>query len=373
MTGKRHDARVGLAAPVSAVTASAATVPTDLPEGDGTLTWSSTTLVLVEVEAEGQVGTGYTYAPAAAVRVVDDLVAPVVLGADALAPTAVHVEMARAVRNAGRPGLVGMALSAVDIALWDLTARLHGLPLARLWGGPVTDVEVYGSGGFTTYDDDQLTSQLTSWLELGLPRVKIKIGESWGQAEGRDLHRTELARKTVGRGVELYVDANGGYSVGQACRVGRTLDDLGVTWFEEPVSSDDPAGLRRVRESVAADVAAGEYAHDPTYLAHLAGSVDCLQADVTRCGGYTSWLHVSGLARGLQVDLSGHCAPYLTLPVAAVTPGLRHLEWFHDHVRTEQRLFDGTPEPREGRLTPGTEPGHGLVLRRPDFDHYRVA
>jgi L-alanine-DL-glutamate epimerase-like enolase superfamily enzyme len=362
--------------PVTSVAASACTIPTDAPEADGTLTWDSTTLVLVQVRAGENVGTGWTYAPPAAVAVVEQLLSPVVCGMDALAPAAAQQQMSRAVRNAGRSGLVAMAISAVDVALWDLAARLHGLPLTRLWGGPVTGVEVYGSGGFTSYDDDQLRRQLTDWTELGLTCVKIKIGASWGRDQRRDLARVAVTRDHVGDDVDVFVDANGGYNVGQACRVGKTLDEHGVTWFEEPVSSEDRAGLRRVRECVSADVTAGEYGHDIAYFTDMAqGAVDCVQIDATRCGGYTEWLRASAAVAGHNLDVSGHCAPYLTAPVAAVTPNLRHVEWFHDHVRIEQLLFEGAHDPIQGQLhsAHGDGHGHGLTLRTDVFDTYRVA
>jgi L-alanine-DL-glutamate epimerase-like enolase superfamily enzyme len=359
-------------APVTGVRVRAATFPTDGPEGDGTFAWDSTTVVVVEVEAGGGRGLGWTYAPAAAADVVTGLLAPVVRGRDALAPAAANVAMLHAVRNAGRAGLVAMALSAVDVALWDLAARLQDLPVVRLWGGPVGPVPVYGSGGFTTYDEGRLRGQLDGWLELGLPRVKIKIGESWGADEDRDLERVATARSVVGDATALFVDANGGYRVGQACRVGRRLDDLGVTWFEEPVSSDDVPGLARVRDAVAADVTAGEYGHDPTYFARLVPAVDCVQVDATRAGGWTGWLQSAATVAAHQRDVSGHCAPYLTAPVAAATPNLRHLEWFHDHVRIEQALFDGAADPVDGTLPLPDGPGHGLTLREDVLERHRV-
>ena len=123
--------------------------------------------------------------------------------------------------------------------------------------------------------------------------MKIKIGESWGTDTRRDLARVALARQVVGDDVELYVDANGGYTRKQAVRMGRAFhEDHGVTWFEEPVSSDDLAGLREVRDNCGADVAAGEYGYSLDYFARMVGAdaIDCVQADVTRCGGYTVWL-----------------------------------------------------------------------------------
>jgi L-alanine-DL-glutamate epimerase-like enolase superfamily enzyme len=226
---------------------------------------------------------------------------------------------------------------------------------------------VYGSGGFTTYDEGQLDAQLRGWRAQGIPRVKIKIGESWGGAEGRDLERVAAAREAIGPDAELFVDANGGYSVGQAVRVAAALEFHGVTWFEEPVSSDDLAGLRTVRERAAADVTAGEYGYDLAYFAGMtaAGAVDCLQVDVTRCGGITELLRVAAVAAAHGLQVSGHCAPHQHAAVLSSVPNLRHLEWFHDHVRIEQRLFAGTLDPTGGVVRPDDYAvGHGFTFDR---------
>lgn len=357
---------------LTSLTAGAYRVPTDAPEADGTFAWESTTVVVVEARAAGEVGTGWTFAPAAAVAVVDELLTPVLDDADVGQVESCWEQMVRAVRNAGRPGLVGMALSAVDIALWDLLGRVTARSLPELWEETVAPVEAYGSGGFTTYDDRQLDAQVAAWLGLGLQHVKIKIGESWGHDVQRDLDRTAAVRRTVGDDVEVFVDANGAYTVPQACTVGRVLDGLGVAWFEEPVSSDDLLGLEEVRRHVGADVAAGEYGYDSAYLVRMAEHVDCLQLDVTRCGGYTGWRRtLAALPPGTA--LSAHCAPYVTVPVAATTPGLRHVEWFHDHVRIAQAFFDGCPDPTGGTLEVAPGAGHGLVFRAATAEQYRVA
>jgi L-alanine-DL-glutamate epimerase-like enolase superfamily enzyme len=231
---------------------------------------------------------------------------------------------------------------------------------------------VYGSGGFTTYDESRLRRQLDGWLELGLPRVKIKIGEDRGERVDRDLARVREVRDVVGDDREVYVDANGGYSPGAARRVARELEDLAVVWFEEPVSSDDLDGLRQVRGSTTLDVAAGEYGDTLDSFARLVGAVDCLQVDVTRCGGYTGWQRVLGIAAAAHLDVSGHCAPYLTVPVATCGR-VRHLEWFHDHVRIEQTYVDGPTDPVAGDLRPLDGPGHGLAFRAADAAPFRVA
>ncbi|MFJ7150540.1 enolase C-terminal domain-like protein [Streptomyces sp. NPDC100445] len=352
-------------------------VPTDLPGGDATLTWDATTLVLVEATAAGRTGIGFTYGSPATAPVVEHELADLVVGHGAFDVPAANDRMSRALRNAGRPGIAAGAVSAVDIALWDLKARLLDLPLVRSLGAARDEVAVYGSGGLTTYDDAQLERQLRGWTDQGIERVKIKVAESWGRCEARDLHRTALARRVVGDAAELYVDANGGYTRKQAVRMAAAMAGLGVTWLEEPVSSDDLTGLREVRDAVTADVAAGEYGYALPYFARMAasGAVDCLQADVTRCGGITVWLRVAAVAEGLGLHISGHCAPHLHAHVAAAVPNTRHLEWFHDHVRIENLLFHGTLDPRGGTVTPGAsgEPGHGLTLDRAAADRYRTA
>ncbi|MEY9212782.1 mandelate racemase [Thermobifida halotolerans] len=351
------------------------TVPTDRPAGDGTLAWDSTTMVLVRVDGGGQRGLGWTYGPAACARAVGDLLAPQVVGRAVMDVPAALEAMVRAVRNASRPGAVGYAVSAVETALWDLKARLLGLPLNRLLGRARDTVALYGSGGLTTYDDTVLREQLTDWVKQGFARVKIKIGESWGSRVDRDLERVRLAREAVGPDAELYVDANGGYTAKQAIRVAERMAAAGVRWFEEPVSSDDLAGLRQVRDALSLDVAAGEYGFDLPYFQRMcaAGAVDCLQIDVTRCGGILEFGRAAAVAAAHGLQVSGHCAPYLHRHLALSQPGMRHLEWFHDHARIETRFFDGADPPVGGRLAADPDrPGHGLDLREADAERYRV-
>lgn len=176
------------------------TVPTDAPEGDGTLAWDSTTMVVVQVSGGGTTGLGYTYGAAATARIVEQQLAGVVTGRCAWDVPAANEAMNQTVRNAGRPGLIAGAVSAVDIALWDLKARLLDLPLTRLLGASRTAVPVYGSGGFTTYDQHQQDRQLRHWVEeQDIPRVKIKVvspgaAPSGGTASGS--HRPAGASAT---------------------------------------------------------------------------------------------------------------------------------------------------------------------------------
>jgi L-alanine-DL-glutamate epimerase-like enolase superfamily enzyme len=360
---------------VREITTATYAIPTDAPEADGTLAWDTTTMVLASARAGEERGIGWTYAAAAAQSVIAEVLAGVVAGRNALDVPGAAEAMARAVRNIGRPGVAATAISAVDIALWDLKARLLGCSLGRLLGQAHHAVPIYGSGGFTSYGDDQLRDQLTGWVEKDhIPRVKIKIGESWGTRQDRDLRRVALAREVIGPGTELYVDANGGYTPGQAVRVAGLMAEHQVSWFEEPVSSQDLAGLAAVRRQVQPDVAAGEYSWSLADSALLidAGAVDCLQLDVTRCGGVTEFLRGSALAAAHNLQVSGHCAPNLHARTGVAVPNLRHVEYFHDHQRIERMLFDGALSPEGGSLAPDPDqPGLGLTLREADAERYR--
>ena len=347
------------------VTAAAVTVPTDRAESDGTLEWDATTIVVVEVTAGGETGLGYTYGDAAIADVVTNTLAAVLRGRDALAPGAAFAAMTRAVRNSLASGLVGYAISAVDIALHDLKARLLGVALADLLGRWHEGIEIYGSGGFTSYSLDELREQAAGWKELGLRRVKIKVGRD----PAADPERLAAVRETIGEDVALMVDANGAFTPARALAAAQTYARHDVSWFEEPVSSDDHDGLRRVRDAAppGMEIAAGEYGSDVFHFQRLlsAGAVDVLQADATRCGGVTGVLRADALAKAHGLPLSAHCAPAVSAHVFAACETAVHIEYFHDHVRVERELFDGTLEPDGGRLTPdASRPGLGLSLRR---------
>jgi len=197
-----------LKVPIERVQARAFDVPTDRPEADGTMRWNSTTLVLVEAFAGGKFGIGYTYSDRSTVTLIAGKLASTVEGKDAFAPEAAWLAMQRSVRNLGREGLAATAISAVDTALYDLKARLMGVPLVQLLGSYRLVIPIYGSGGFTSYSDDELSCQLSGWVtEQGCRHVKMKVGSE----PKLDPHRVEVARRAIGERADLFVDANGAY------------------------------------------------------------------------------------------------------------------------------------------------------------------
>jgi L-alanine-DL-glutamate epimerase-like enolase superfamily enzyme len=357
--------------PIQRLEVSSFTIPTDFPESDGTLEWDRTTIVIVQAHAGGKTGIGYTYADEAAATLIAGKLGKAVEGQDAMSVVGPWRDMQREVRNLGHPGISACAISAVDTALWDLKARLLGLPVVTLLGQVHAAVPIYGSGGFTSYSIAQLEAQLGAWVAAGIPRVKMKIGRH----PAADIERVRAARTVIGPDAELFVDANGAYSRKQALAQAERFTEFGVKWFEEPVSSDDLEGLCLVRDRAPAvmEIAAGEYGYTAGYFRRMleAEAVDVLQADGTRCGGFTGFLQVDALCQAHHLQLSAHTAPALHAQVCAACVALRHLEYFHDHVRIENLLFDGVPQPVSGELRPDlSRPGHGLELKRADAQRY---
>ena len=369
--------RRGADTPVTKLVVSCYTVPTDAPEGDGTFDWDSTTMVLVQATAGDQTGLGYSYTGTAAADLVTGTLAKHVAGRDAFDIPGAHAAMLHAIRNLGRPGIVATAIAAVDNALWDLKCHLLGVSLLDLLGAARDAAPVYGSGGFTTYSDDQLRAQLGGWVKQGFKSVKMKLGKAPTRAA--ELARVKVARECIGPDAELYVDANGAYDRKTALMMASLFQkDYDVRWFEEPVSSDDLEGLHFLRNQGPGgmQIAAGEYGYDLYYFHRMlqAQAVDTLQADATRCLGITGFLRVGALSEAFNVPFSFHCAPALHASPACSLPGFVVGEYFHDHARIENLFFDGTPQPQDGCLRPDrSRPGLGLEFKAADAEKFRVS
>jgi L-alanine-DL-glutamate epimerase-like enolase superfamily enzyme len=358
---------------IDKVAVSAYVIPTDTPESDGTLDWDRTTLVLVETYAGDKRGIGFTYADTATAHLIQNHLAESVRGRNPMDIRSIGSLLTRSTRNLGRPGITSMAISAIDIALWDLKAQLLDLPLCKLLGMVRDRIPIYGSGGFTSYSIEQLRKQLGSWHEMGARWVKMKVGRQ----EDRDWERVIAVCKTIGDKTGLFVDANGAYHRREALRMANGFATFGVTWFEEPVSSDDLEGLTWIknRSPSILEIAAGEYGYELYYFRRTleVGAVDVLQADATRCGGISGFLQAGILAEAFHTPLSSHCAPQIHLHVACAVGGFRHAEYFEDHARIEQMLFEGTISPIGGDLQPDlSRPGLGIEFKRKDAEKYRV-
>ena len=349
------------------------TIPTDKPESDGTLEWKETTMIFVKLRSGGREGIGYTYGEVAIVEVINSL-SSWVLDHDAMNINGIHTALVKHIRNNGQSGLAMMAVSAIDIALWDLKAKMLDLPLCRLLGQELEGMPVYGSGGFTSYTDQELHDQLAGWVKQGISAVKMKVGRD----QAADEHRVELAREAIGENIGLYVDANGAYTVSEALIQAQLFSGYGVDWLEEPVPAQSTDQLYLIRQQLSGGmrIVAGEYGYNLTDFRTLlqTNSVDVLQADATRCGGITGFLKAGILCEAFRIPLSSHCAPSVHLHAALSLSCFSIAEYFHDHVLIEHLLFDGPGQIRNGRLFPDlSKPGLGLLFKDKDAQAYRVA
>ena len=357
---------------ITSLTTSVYVIPTATPEADGTFEWNSTTMILVELEAGGKKGLGYTYASIAAATLIDKSLKDIVVGKEAMNIIAIRTALIQHIRNNGVCGIAFMAVSAIDNALWDLKAKLLELPLCTLLGQAKEGMLSYGSGGFTNYTDKQLQEQFGDWIKEGIQYVKMKIGRD----EKMDTARVKNAREIIGNNAALFVDANGAYSPRQALYMSEVFSQYNISWFEEPVSSDNLEGLQFIRNGVQhyIQIAAGEYGYQLNYFKHMLShkAVDVLQADATRCGGISGFLQVGHLCEAFQIPFSSHCAPALHLHAAVALPNFYIAEYFYDHARLEAMLFDGVSPPVDGMLTPDlSRPGFGLEFKYKDAEKYK--
>ncbi len=359
---------------IDSIQVSVYTFPTATPESDGTFQWDKTSLVLVYVNAGGVKGLGYSYADQATAQLIRDSLAPKLIGHDAVAIGGAWRKMVEQIRNLGRPGIASMAIAAVDNALWDLKGQLLKVSVAALLGLVRPSIMAYGSGGFTSYSDAKLREQLGGWAESGFLAVKMKIGRD----AAADIQRVHAAREAIGPKVALFVDANGAYTRKQAlAQAYRFREEDDVTWFEEPVSSNDLEGLRLMRNQgpPGMDIAAGEYGYDSWYFRRMlaAEAVDVLQADSTRCAGVTGFLVADALCESHSMPLSAHTSPSIHAHACCGAQRAINVEYFYDHARIEAMAFDGAIQAENGFLTPDlSKPGFGLVLKEADIQEYRV-
>src|SRR5438477_40132 len=239
-----------------------------------------------------------------------------------------------------------------------MTARCDAVPIDKV-----------GVSAFTIPTDSPEADGTYEWDSTTI--VIVDVTADGRRGLGYTYADVATVRKTIGDDADLFVDANGAYSRKQALAQARSFQESKVSWFEEPVSSDDLEGLQFLRDRAPAgmDIAAGEYGYGLDYFRRMlvAGAVDVLQVDATRCGGFTGFLQAAAVCEAYHIPLSSHCAPALHVHIGCAIAPMRHAEYFHDHVRIEKMFFDGVSAPVDGALKPDlTRPGLGLELKRAD-------
>ena len=345
------------------------------PTGFGGTVWTTMDVLVLRVGTdEGLSGHGeaFGYGMLPAVRAaLDTLVAPLVLGRDSSRVRALTGEVTRTLHLFGRGGPVLFAVSALDLALWDLAGKRDGLPVAQLLGGSDrTHVPAYASL-FRLADPGLVAAVSAEAVSRGYREVKLHEVLTANVA---------AARTAVGDDVGLTVDVNCAWNRGEAVEQARALRPYAITWLEEPVwPPEDCAGLRAVREEGGVAVAAGENAGTPADFAALAGTARCdfVQPSVTKCGGISAFLQAAELAERQGSRIAPH-SPYFgpgllaTLQLAALLPDVRSVE--HLYARLEAPLFGDVAVPGpDGRFGVPAGPGLGADLDPDVLRRYRVA
>ncbi len=299
-------------------------------------------------------------------------IAPRLIGRDPLQTEAIWQEFFHYLRGVGRKGLTFCALSAVDIALWDLKGKIFDVPLVRLLGGSATRVPVYCSGGWTSYSDEQLVAEMQGMVAAGYRAIKFKVGVEGGRNPRRDAARVRKVRDAVDPHIDLLVDANNCFDAATAAQLANAIRDCDITLFEEPVFADDIPGLARFRRATDIPLATGEHEYTRFGVRDLllAEAADYVQADGARAGGYTEMLKIAALTQAFNVKFAPHAMEHIHLMLAAAQPNMPFLERLLMFEPLTDGLFRNAPKPEGGWMDVPDKPGLGLEL---DMDFIRDA
>ncbi|TPW27885.1 mandelate racemase/muconate lactonizing enzyme family protein [Martelella alba] len=316
---------------------------------------------------QGLEGLGVTYHEVggeATAELIRRSMAPRLIGRDPFDTEVIWSEFFHYLRGVGRKGLTYCALSAIDIALWDLKGKIVDLPIYRLIGGGRTKVPVYASGGWTSYSDDELLEEVTGMVGRGFRAVKFKVGSDGGTNPRRDAERVRKVREAVGPDIALMVDANNAFDAATAVQLANRIRDYDITLFEEPVFADDMPGLQRFKRGTDIPLATGEHEYLKfgvrDLLLHQAA--DIIQVDGTRAGGYTEMIKCAALTQAWNVRFAPHAMENIHLQLAAAIPNTLFLERLLMFEDLTANVFDNAPVPIDGFMHVPDLPGLGLTL-----------
>lgn len=290
------------------------------------------------------------------------------IGVDPFATDVFLNEMSAYLRGVGRKGLMWCALSAVDIALWDLKGKIVGMPIYKLIGGNRSDVEVYASGGWTSYSDEQLVEEIQGMVAQGYTKVKFKVGVEGGQNPNRDLKRVEKVRLAVGPDIGIMLDANNCWDAATGARFANRVKEYDIMFLEEPVMADDLPGLARYKRSTDLPLATGEHEYTKYGVRDLLvnNAADIIQTDGTRTGGFTELLKIAALTQAWNVKLAPHAMELIHMQMVGGISNCPYLEKLVLFDEITYNTFRNAPRPVNGMLHIPDKPGLGLELNE-DF------
>jgi len=291
-------------------------------------------------------------------------------GDDPLRTEKVTAKLRAASAPCGPGGVAALAISAIDIALWDIRGKAFGQPLARLLGGLRERVPAYASGALTrTTPTDKLEGAASALVEKGYTQIKTQMAVD-GLTPAQEIERIRLIRDAVGPDVNLMVDINQRWSVAEAISIGRRVEDLGLGWLEDPTAHNDYQGLAKIADALSTPICAGEYLygiepHRQTLTHH---AVDIAMIDLLRVGGVTQWMKVAGMAEAFNRPVASHLLPEIHCHLIAAVPNglvVEYMPW-------TWRLFDDPPMPKNGEMTVPTGAGLGLKFAADLFEKYGI-
>ncbi len=338
-------------------------VPFTDPPKTGFLALERIDLLVVEIEtASGVIGTGHLHPLAGGMRTLEmcihEMLKPLLLGEDATRVEALWQKMWQATYIQGRMGITVMAMSALDIALWDAVGRAAGKPLWQLWGGKPDPLPIYGSGCFRGLGHDGMIEKAERYVKEGFPAIKMQVAHCFTHDE--DVDNVRDMRQALGDGIDIMVDVNQGWIADEAIAVGRRLDDFGLAWLEEPVIADDFDGYHRIADAISTPVVGGEnhFTHHDLKPFFASRKIPILQPDIMR-GGYTELRIIAKHAARAGLTIAPHMFPELSTHLVASIPNPSWLEYmgWYDHLWTQP------VRPERGLMTPPDRPGHGMDFK----------
>jgi L-alanine-DL-glutamate epimerase-like enolase superfamily enzyme len=366
---------------IRSVKATPVAVPLAVPTRIATREVVAREFVLVEIETdEGVTGVGYTYTGTTGGRLcaafIDDYVAPRLVGGPALAPERIWAALFQEHLLIGRRGFLLRALSAVDIALWDLLGKVADQPLYRLLGGFRDAVPAYASGGYYRAGDplENIEREFTGYLKLGFSDFKIKVG---GAPLDVDVERVRVAREMIGPAARLGLDANNAWrTVSEALRFARAVEKYEPWWLEEPLLPDDIEGHAQIAAALDWPVATGEIHSTRWDFRALIEkrAADILQPDAGVIGGVGEWMRVAHAAATFDIPVAPHWHADVHVHLVAAVPNALTVEYFllEEDIYNFERLLLDRLQPKDGLIPLRDRPGVGLDLDRQAVERFRI-
>ena len=349
-------------------------VPVDEPLAGGPAAPGSTReFVTLRVGTDAGIeGIGYTFFGAALTRAlkqaVDDLGA-LAVGEDPLRNEAITTKLRAAAAGSGPGGILTLALSAIDIALWDIKGKAANQPLWQLIGGQRERVPTYASGALMrNFPLDHLVKAAPRLVEKGFRQMKTQLALPGDTSPGIEVDRIRKVRESIGPDIDLMCDINQRWRVEQAIDIGTRIEDVHLYWLEDVTTADDYQGLARVAAALSTPVCGGEYLYGPAPFRQMleARSVDIVMIDLMRAGGVTGWLKIAGMAEAFNLPVVSHLVPEIHVHLIAAIPNgltVEYMPWTF-------RIFEEVPVPEKGELAVPRKPGLGLKFDEAALKRY---